>query len=107
MNAIVVVGVLVLGQLLELIPRAQNYQVGFGIAFLAAICAWFSIRKIKVPDMFKVTKDTLKVNVWSDPPFRPFAIVFVFVSMSVFITAPFTQLYIVQGLHATDSRISL
>jgi MFS family permease len=107
MNAIVLVGVLVFGQLLELIPRPQNYQIGFGIAFLAAICAWFNIRKIKVPDMVKVTKDTRKVNVWSYPPFRRFAIVIVFVNMSVFIAAPITQLYLVQGLKATDSWISL
>src|SRR5262249_3697824 len=107
MNGLVLVCVFALGPMLEWIPKPLNYQLGFGLGFLASLMSSWHVAKIKIPDTVKVEKVVKKVNVWANASFRRFVIIAVAINTSVFIAAPLIQPRLVEGLKASDGWISV
>jgi predicted MFS family arabinose efflux permease len=110
MNVGVLVFVVGFGQFLEALPFAINYQIAFGIAFLASFMSWWNVRRIKVPDTPRVDPAQVsvpKVNVWKNPEFVRLMVAVVAICTGVFMAAPLVQLYLVRGLDASDAWISV
>lgn len=107
MNGIVLVFVFILGQLMEWLPMPTNYQIGFMLALVMAVIGWGRAQRVRIPDTPQVERDRKQINVWAHRPYRMFAIVVLAANMSVFLSAPMGQLWLVRGLNASDSWISV
>jgi MFS family permease len=107
MNALILVCMVVVGQMLEWLPKPDNYQVGFAISFAVSVISWLHIQCIKTPETVKVTHETRKVNVWASRAFRNYALVFTAINASVFMISSIVNLQLVRALNASDAWISL
>jgi predicted MFS family arabinose efflux permease len=110
MNVGVLVFVVAFGQFLEALPFAINYQLAFGIAFLASVMSWWNVQHVKVPDTPRADPARITappVNVWKNPDFVRLMIIVVAICTGVFMAAPMVQLHLVRGLGASDTWISV
>ncbi len=109
MNALILVFVVIFGQLLENLPFPINYQIGFGLAFVASAFSWWNMMHVKTPDVQRQAETgqpTSTINVWKNPVFVRFMITVLLICVGVFMSAPLVQLYLVRDLNASDSWIS-
>lgn len=106
MNASILVSLVFVGPFLEALPIPQNYQLGFGLAYLSAFVSWLFVRAVKVSEYNPQTERQRKVAVWANPTFRRFALLVLVINTSVFMAAPLVQLQLVRGLKASDGWIS-
>ncbi len=109
MSGTILVCVIGFGQLLERLPFPINYQIGFGIAFVASFLSWLSCQQIKLPQTApaEVQKKTSPaVNVWKHPGYLRFSIVVFAICLFVFMASSIVQLHLVRNLGASDSWIS-
>jgi hypothetical protein len=110
MDTTILVCVIGFGQLLEHLPFPVNYQIGFGLAFLASFLSWWSVQQIKLPDVPQTeTQQTAApaVNVWKHAGYVRFIVIVVAVDVAVFMAAPLGQLHLVRNLNASDTWISV
>jgi len=107
MNGTVLICMVIVGQMLERLPRPMNYQVGFVLSFFVSAMSWWNVHRVTIPDVSPTKQIAKRTNVWSYAPFRRFAIVTLAVNTSVFMAGPLVQLHLVRGLNASDTWISV
>jgi hypothetical protein len=110
MNATILVSVIGFGQLLEHLPFPANYQIGFGLAFLASFLSWWSVQQVKLPETLQPETQQAAApaaSVWKHAGYARFIVVVVAVIVAVFIAAPLGQLHLVRNLNASDTWISV
>ncbi len=107
LNALILLCMAPVGQALEWLPRPVNYQIGFGLAFVASMLSWWHIQRIKTPDSAPVETARRRVQVWRCRPFQRFIAVVLAINFSVFMVASIAQLQLVRGLKAGDAWISV
>ncbi len=110
MNVGVLIFVVGFGQFLEALPFAINYQLAFGIAFLASFMSWWNVQRLKVPDTPRLDPAQAgkpSVNVWKNLEFKRLMVSVVAICTGVFMAAPLVQLHLVRGLDASDAWISV
>ncbi|HVO42689.1 MAG TPA: MFS transporter [Aggregatilineales bacterium] len=107
MNGLVLLCMVFLGQMLEWFPKPENYQIAFGIGFLASLMSWWHVERIQVPNIVKVDRGTRRANVWANRPFRRFMIVVIAINTSVFMAGSIGSLQLVRNLNASDTWVSV
>jgi predicted MFS family arabinose efflux permease len=107
LNVLVLLCMIPVGQALEWLPRPINYQIGFGLAFIASVFSWWHIQRIKTPDSAPVEVTAQRVQVWRHKPFQRFAAMVLAINFSVFMIVSIIQLRLVRGLNASDAWISV
>src|SRR5690349_3924497 len=56
---------------LNIVPFPYNYQIMFGVAFVAAFGSFWHVTRVKSSEMPKITiQSASKVNVWRSASFR-------------------------------------
>jgi hypothetical protein len=89
---------------LNIVPYPYNYQIMFGVAFVAAFGSFWHVTRVKSNDVPKMAMQTVsKVNVWRSAGFRHvvFAVVVTHIAfMSVYAVQP---LHLVKVLGANEA----
>lgn len=109
MNITIAAGALAFGALLEFVIFPLNYQVMFGVAWVASLVSLWYVARIKVlfPEPLpEPEEDPHKESIWKDKAFQSVAFVGFITHAAFFAAIMVTPLYLVEAFDASEGYIA-
>ncbi len=98
--------VIVFGLFLERIVFPLNYQIIFGIAFLASLVSFWHVARVRVePELLRATRpipQTPPPNIWRDRAFGTVAGITLVTHLAFYAVFPLVPLWLAEALNASD-----